>query len=362
MKITNSGNPRAPYEVKYTTESGKRCKKRFKSKVAAENFLVTLKEESAVPADLKISTDERVAFYQIKQACVKTGVTVQDALELVKSNIARVSVKGKPWEEACSLYLADAERRGCRPASIQFYRTRLNLFAKSVSPQNIAEITPEIAERYLNECASPVHSRRALSAFLGFCAAKKWIPFNPFGAAQLPKRISERELPHILTPAQVRSIFEKIPPEWTPVFALLAFCGVRPNEVIPLNAKPSLPVSAVDFKNKRITIPAEIAKTRIARIISPPKNIWKWLAPLNGGIKSSPIAPASYDVFRRIKRNCGVPILKDALRHSFASYGYHFLGAERTVEIMGHIGGFGVFAKHYKGLATPEDAKEYFSI
>lgn len=100
MKITNSGNPRVPYEVKYTSESGKRCKKRFKSKVAAENFLVTLKEESAVPADLKISTEERVAFYQIKQACVKTGVTVQDALELVKSNIARVSVKGKPWEEA----------------------------------------------------------------------------------------------------------------------------------------------------------------------------------------------------------------------------------------------------------------------
>lgn len=72
--------------------------------------------------------------------------------------------------------------------------------------------------------------------------------------------------------------------------------------------------------------------------------------------------PASYQVYRRVKHNSGIPIPKDALRHSFASYGYHFLGAEKTVEMLGHIGGFGVFARHYKGLATPDDAKLYFSI
>lgn len=59
---------------------------------------------------------------------------------------------------------------------------------------------------------------------------------------------------------------------------------------------------------------------------------------------------------------CGVDLPHDVLRHSFASYGYHYLGAEKTVEILGHVGGFGVFAKHYKGLATPAQAKRYFEI
>lgn len=139
--------------------------------------------------------------------------------------------------------------------------------------------------------ASPVHSRRTLSAFLGFCAAKKWIPFNPFGATQLPKRIAERELLYILRPTQVKHIFENTPTVWQPAFALLAFCGIRPNELISINGKAPLPISAINFESKKITIPAEVAKTHVTRVIFPLENIWKWFAPLNGILKSSPIAP-----------------------------------------------------------------------
>lgn len=110
MKTTASGNPRAPFEVNYITENGKRAKKDSKSKVAAD-FFVEYKKESAVPIELKIYGGGRVAFYQIKQARAKSGAILQDAVEPVKANIARVSAKGKPCDESCPLQLSNAERR-----------------------------------------------------------------------------------------------------------------------------------------------------------------------------------------------------------------------------------------------------------
>ena len=96
----------------------------------------------------------------------------------------------------------------------------------------------------------------------------------------------------------------------------------------------------------------------MTRILSnPPKNIWAWLKPLKYRNKNENVSPASYEVFRKIKEKSGVKIPKDALRHSFTSYGYHFLGAETTVEILGYVGGFGIFAKHYKGFATKKEAE-----
>lgn len=362
MKITASGNPRAPFEIKYKNESGERKKKRFKSRLDAEAFVLKLKQESLVPDELKLSTEERVAFFQIKQACIKAGATLQDAVNIVNKNIKQAVVQGKPWNEALGAFFADCERRGCRPSSLNFYKSKIGLFAKKESPENVAKITQERAERYLAYCNSPEHAKRALRAFFNFCKGNKWIASNPFEQAKTPKRIKEKELPHVLTVEQVKTIFENIPADWQPVFALLAFCGIRPNELVPVDGKGGLAISAIDFKGKRISIPAEIAKTRTARIFEPPSNVWAWLKPLKGQGGKEQIAPGSYEVFRRVKDNCGVKIPHDALRHSFGSYGYHYLGAERTVEIMGHVGGFAVFAKHYKGLATPQDAKQYFDI
>ena len=102
---------------------------------------------------------------------------------------------------------------------------------------------------------------------------------------------------------------------------------------------------------------------RQARVLDGlPANLWSWLAPLKGLPAEKGVAPASYAAWRKVRATMPIKLKKDVLRHSFASYGFHALGAEKNVEILGHIGGFGVFAKHYKGLATDSDAKAYFSI
>lgn len=80
--------------------------------------MLNIKKESAVPIELKIYGGGRVAFYQIKQARAKSGAILQDAVEPVKANIARVSVKGKPCDESCPLHLSNAERRLGNPSLI----------------------------------------------------------------------------------------------------------------------------------------------------------------------------------------------------------------------------------------------------
>ncbi len=48
--------------------------------------------------------------------------------------------------------------------------------------------------------------------------------------------------------------------------------------------------------------------------------------------------------------------------HSFGSYGYYYLGAERTIDLMGHVGGYGLFSRHYKNNASEWTARLWFSI
>lgn len=361
MKITSSGNPRAPFEVSFI-DGGKRKKKRFVSKLDAKAFLETIKSEKNAPEELKFSVDERISFFKIKDICQKANITLDSAVEVLRKYAPQASIIPIAFKNAIKAFLNDCNARGARTITIEGYLSKLNRFANAFNG-NVCDVNFETAQNYLNSIKSPEHAKRVLRAFFNFCIKNKWAMTNPFAEAQTPRILREKAHPSIITPDDCRKLLNAVPVDWQPAFALMAFAGLRPGEVVSPEQEPVIKIANIDFKNKRITVPAEVAKTRMIRVLTDlPANIWTWLAPLQKLPKDNNVAPASYEVCRRVKRDSGVPIPKDALRHSFASYGYHFLGAEKTVEMLGHIGGFGVFAKHYKGLATPDDAKLYFAI
>ena len=55
-------------------------------------------------------------------------------------------------------------------------------------------------------------------------------------------------------------------------------------------------------------------------------------------------------------------VAHDVLRHSFASSGYHYLGIEKTVEILGQESGYEVYKTHYKAMVRMQDSADFFSI
>lgn len=362
ISIGKSGLPKCPFEVRWSLD-GKRKRKRFKSHGDAEFFAETMREEAILPDAYRFSPDERSVFASIKALCERAGVPLADALDFVRAGISSKAVAGCPWADAEQAFIADAERRGARASTVRFYRSQLGLFAARENVQNIAEVDADRAEKYLAGILSPEHAKRALRAFFNFCKAQKWVAVNPFELAKTPRRLKEFAAPSILSVADTERLMSAVPTIWAPAVALMAFAGVRPNELASLAGAEVVRVGDIDFAAQKITIRAEVSKVRRVRILtSLPDNLWAWIEPLRGLPAEDSVAPASYDVWRRVKRNSGVNLPKDVLRHSFASYAYHFIGAERAVEILGHIGGFAVFAKHYKGLSDAETSAKYFAI
>lgn len=362
IKIGKSGNPRCPFEVRWL-DAGKLRRKRFKAKGDAALFAADLQKERFLPDDFKLSPEERVVFKNIKDVCAAVNLPLSEVCPILRQYAATRAVCGCEWTKAFGAYVDDLHKRGARQTSVDFYKSKIGLFYRRVQPADIKDMDVAGAEQYLAAIASPEHSKRALRAFYNFCIAQKWIADNPFANAKTPRTLKEHKNAEILTVEQARLFLNTLPLQWQPVAAIMAFAGVRPAEIISMDGSPILKIVDVDFDARKITIRAEVSKVRRARILADlPANLWAWIAPLKNRPTTQTVAPASYDVWRRAKTKCGVVLAKDVLRHSFASYGYHYLGAERTVEILGHVGGFGVFAKHYKGLADAANAEKYFAI
>lgn len=361
--IISKSRPNAPHQVWYYSEDGKRHAKNFAKYEDAFAFLQTCNEEqkTPLPDQLVFSVQERIVFAQIKALCAKNKAPIENALKIVEKYLHTSTVSGHDIEEASKSFLADCEKRGCRSSSLDFYESKINLFVKRTRKTDIADISKQDAETYFASINSPEHAKRALRAFFNFCIKKKWISSNPFATAPVPRKLKEKYLPSVLSVNETKSLLTRFPPVWQPTFALMAFCGIRPNEILAIK-KPVMRIEDIDFANKKIMVRAEIAKTRTMRLFTPPDNIWAWIEPLKKRNANENVAPGSYDAFKGVKKRLGIKLEKDVLRHSFGSYGFHFLGAEQTIEIMGHVGDLKVFFKHYKGLSDIKSATEYFSI
>lgn len=358
-----------PHKISYWREDGSRAAKFFASQGDALIFQSKLNEakKDSLPDNLDASVDDRIILAQIKSECKRLNADLTDALSCIKERLADFlnasKVTGCDWDSAANLYLTECARRGARPSTLRGYKFQILKAKSDLNIDNVGLLNTDVANKYLSSIKYPLHAKRALRPFFNFCKNKGWVNCNPFADAQTPRILREKTHPSIITPDDCRKLLNAVPVDWQPAFALMAFAGLRPGEVVSPECEPVIKIENIDFKGKRITVPAAVSKTRMTRVLTAlPDNIWDWLAPLQKLPKDNNVAPASYEVCRRVKRDSGVSIPKDSLRHSFASYGYHFLGAEKTVEMLGHIGGFGVFAKHYKGLATPDDAKLYFAI
>ncbi len=354
-------NRPAAHGVCYYDDDGKRRVAAFKLERDALDFLARCNASIVLPDELKFSVEERIAFARIKKICSDFGISLDVAADIIKANKPKELSNGKSFSDARDAFLSNLAERGGRQLTVNDYRARLNRFAADVEIDDVAAVSPQLAADYLARIKSPLHALRVLRPFFKFCVEAGWIVSSPFDGAKIKNSIVEKHLPPVLSVENTVKLLNNTPRIWQPTVALMAFCGIRPNEICS-DVKAVLPVSAVDFKAKKITVPAAISKTHTARIIQPPANIWAWLEPLKERPESEAVAPASETVFRRVKASTGVKLEKDVLRHSFASYAFHYLGAERAVEILGHVGGFAVFAKHYKGLATPDEAEQYFSI
>ena len=209
---------------------------------------------------------------------------------------------------------------------------------------------------------------KAMSALYVWAIDRGYAKLNPFKKFAKNDIKGGKKAVRILTNAQVRKFMAAAPDDLRPGFAMMAFAGIRPYELCADGEKTVLKWSDVDFDKRQILIDGDVAKTGYPRRITGlPDNLWNFLKKVPKAKRKGAIMKCSVTVMTdaRLKMCKAAEIDKwtaDVLRHCYGSHSWHKLGAELTVENMGHESGFAVLARHYKGVSSPEEADEYFNI
>jgi len=354
--------PSSPWFVSYYQDC-KRKFKYFKSRIAAEQFASELNKEYALPQDFQIPVSERIAFTTIKNKLESASLQFDDVINLLDDYISKKVIESLvpqiSKEKAIDMFVSKCINKGLRFVSVEGYRRLIPKLLKDHS----LHMTKTDAQNLINSQISPLSAKRALSSFYSYLVEKGIVAENIFKSVKIAKVMKDKNPPKIISVKDTYTLFHELLEKWKPAFALMAFAGIRPGELTDCCKEDILRIGDIDFANKKITIRAIVAKDRKCRILENlPENIWSWLEPLKVIHPSFRVIPNAYKAYQRAKDGLSIKLSKDILRHSFATYGYHKLGGEHTVEIMGHITGYGVFARHYKGLGNMTDAIEYFNI
>ena len=374
MSIQKINRKSKPFLVRGKNADGKPVSATFATRSEAEEFEKSLKSEKRMPAELQLNALDRADLARIKALCEQKNRTLHEALKVLE---AAFKNGNKPIAPAAAItrFLDALEARNARPATYNQYKWHLAKFADWLNLcgiDNLQNVTPALAQEFINSVKSKDHARRALRPFFNFLKVENLLSENPFLAVKIPALLDDQKPIPFMSVEATRENLRALRPEFKPLYALMTFAGIRPEELISKSKKDNVKIDDIDFKNQRITIRPSVAKCRKMRIISGVKNLWPWLEPIKNWGAICPreikflnwnkggLTKNVYEQWQAAKRRLPHKIPHDALRHSFATYAYYALGVERAIEILGHD--YNVYIKHYKGLAPEADCKAYFEI
>jgi integrase len=261
--------------------------------------------------------------------------------------------------DAVEKFRAAKEAEGVSAMYLKDIRGLLGDFARNFQCP-LSSIQPDDLRQYLNAkrigLVAKSNRRRLLVTLFNFAKAQGWLRANEETAADAlgTYNIKQREV-EIYTPAEMARLLNAADPDFVPYIALIAFGGVRREEL-----HKGLLWQSINFDRGYIIVPASIAKTGRKRKIVMSENLLQWLAPFR--VKSGPIF--DIDPQRRIAKvvkASGVKWKRNALRHSFGSYRMEQTKNEGQVALeMGNSPQ--VVKDHYFEIVDERAAKAYWSI
>jgi len=253
-----------------------------------------------------------------------------------------------------------------RDGTAGWYESRLNSLADQFPGRQLSSITrPElrawVAERSRGAQAGYARAARALFRW-GLHSEPPLISTDPTDGLIGAAAKAGREEPRFLTVEQSRALISADTP-YRHAFLLGLFAGVRPEEIAG-TGKPRLPWSSVLIAERIVRVPAECAKTGVARAIEGlPDALWTWLAtyPPKGANVSTVAAAKAPAKARELAGMSEWP--HDAIRHTFATYAVALLGDAGKVSLwLGHEGNSSIIHRHYRGLATKAQSEAFFAL
>jgi integrase len=271
-----------------------------------------------------------------------SGIKRKSVAAAVQEMIAAKTTKG-----VSELYLADL-------------RYRLGTFAEAfhcnfntLAPDDVAQFfaAMRLSPRSYNNFV------RALRTFFAYAKKHDWLSKELDLLARVEARTEKKSPVEIFTPAQLAALLQHSPAHLQPCIALATFAGVRAEEILRLDW------TDIERRPGFVEVAAHKAKTASRRIVPISDNLTKWLAiaPRGGG-RIWPLSKAwFFQATREAAAAAGIAWKQNALRHSFISYRLADVKDQNLVALEAGTSPK-MIHKHYRELATPEQARTWFSI
>lgn len=323
------------------TATGKRRRKYFAGKTAAEKYAATLRGQHAAGmrgAMIPLSLAHQAA--EAARILDGSGISIVEAARLAVARIATTASKETFRERYRRAMLWGEEHWSDR---YRLDMERLPRWAPSLMPLACGAIDRQRIENALQESGplsrSTLDTRaRYVMAILGF-------------------RERHRKSPtiHILTPDQQKAVLAACQDAGERrAVAMLLYAGIRPDA-------ESGEISRMDWHHvgkSEIYVPQEASKTGADRII-PIQPVLR--RKLRGRPKSGPVAPAGWRrAWQRIRKTAGIGHMQDVLRHTFASHYLAAFGEDATKAALGHTANSTTLFRHYRRAVTEAQGKAFF--
>ncbi len=384
-KVEVVKNRTTPFLVRYP-ENGKRVYNYFKTRSEAECFVASLKRFDVMPncfdfsakgvflhsqfkdlvetlnIDLKKAYEEAGEFLAKKYAPIHSGLTLDEAFRaFLKSRIKR-NDRNRSTEEYEGYFAILAEGKYDKDKKCRVGGIGRDYLIERLTSEDLKDI---IAKSSAFDSVREKFTSK-LKTFFAWLHKRELISYAPAAKLESGHKKKDKEPIQILNPAQTREMFKKLPLNTSVLasYALLAFAGLRPEEVCSKDfSKKIISWEDIDMNSKQIFIGGKSTKTRNPRHLSDLRpNIWEFLELTPPKERKGAVCKLPYGTMVKIHRAVKSQYVQDVLRKTFASYGYYEYGSDRIIHLMGHRGGDKLFKEHYLGFSSPSSAKEYFAI
>ena len=333
---------------------------RYAEEAKAEERAKELLDQLSVGDAILAKVDkEKIAYYVTCEQMLQGKISLMELVRRYTREEERI-LGSASLTEAMEKYLKSMSSRGLSEAHMGPVKSRLLKFM-SVMPDNLFDITVDMADAYLNKIenlTTRFNERVVLNRLFTWCQAQNILPSDKdhvIARTDVPK--TKWKEPEIITPehlAKVLWVAKSSYPETVVPIVLGAFAGLRRAEITRLK------VSDIDMERGHIMVSAEITKTNQRRVITISDTLRAWLEDFLKPTQSFTDPSYKYKVHRCVVyAKAGWP--SNGLRHSYVSYRVqHDKDPNAVAHECGHS--IEILLRHYKCLCTPEAATAWFDV
>ena len=369
---------KSPYQIAWI-ENGKRMSRFFESEELRDEFLKTNGFLEKQSFEALMSLDENTIADIARIESLRGKTTFKDLWEFWAKNHKAQRVITL-WD-ACDEYVRDMrENEKADKEHIRHVRRILETLVESFGERFVPEIKREELESWLNALQfAPVTKKNYRSTL---CAAWNWFEKHEVVEKNIARQLDCPDIEMgeigIFTVEEAEKLLranEKIDPEVCGLIALGLFAGMRTSAIARVT------YDEITMRQGILTPAEKTKKNRRNYIENLPDNLWAWLERTPKTAfnwcerkwkkrRESALRRAGLDLkgtpLNKPYENGKLPQKKipphNAMRHSFASYHVAWKrDFQDTALIMSHKG-TDILFKHYRGVATKENAEKYFNI